>query len=104
MALHQLYAYGASDVWYMTTKADAVPYNMPAYNSCSFLECADDTDGTIDITYDTPILQQTDIGFPFSVKKEKAICHIQRSWRKAISNPNYKLCRDRLLRDHSEVY
>jgi hypothetical protein len=36
-ALTQLYAYGASDVWIMTHDADAIPFNVPQYNSCYYL-------------------------------------------------------------------
>lgn len=45
MALVQLHAYGASDVWYMTSKINghAIPYNMPAYNYCCFIDGEIDT-------------------------------------------------------------
>lgn len=34
--------------------------------------------------------------------KEKKAKVIQRGWRNAISNPNYKLCRERLIREYNE--
>jgi hypothetical protein len=37
-------------------------------------------------------------------KKVKAVYVIQRQWRKSISDPEYKMCRDRLKREFKEMY
>lgn len=79
MALLQLYALGASDVWLWAkrTDLDAVPFNLSAYNYCSFIT----GDGEIDTTIDGVIHHKSGIEFPFSVKREKAATKIQQSWR-----------------------
>jgi hypothetical protein len=43
------------------------------------------------------------IGTHYLKRKFFACILIQRSWRNSISNPKYKLCRDRLLREFSEM-
>ena len=32
-----------------------------------------------------------------------AACVIQKYWRQAISDPNHKVCRNRLMREYSEI-
>jgi hypothetical protein len=98
MALIQIIALGASDNWLSTANADAMPYNLPSYNYCSFTH-GDDIDTNVDDT----IFHMKGIEFPFSVKKEKAATKIQHSWRNAIANPSYDVCKRRLLREYHEL-
>jgi hypothetical protein len=43
------------------------------------------------------IFHSPDIELPFDARKDKYAIHIQRAWRRCISNPSYKVCRKRLL-------
>ena len=40
---------------------------------------------------------------PFSIKKERAAVKIQNAWRKSITNPNYKICKKRLLNEFCDL-
>ncbi len=39
---------------------------------------------------------------PFNITNEKSCVKIQRAWRNSISNPNYTICRKRLMREFKE--
>ena len=97
MALVQLYAYGASDVWLVAYKGNVIPYNLPQYNYCSFLH------GEMDISTDCTILHEYGLQLPFEVKKDKAARMIQQIWMNAISNPSFGMCKRRLLREYREI-
>lgn len=70
MALIQLCALGASDVWLIARRddLDAIPCNLPSYNHFSFIH------GEMDTTYDGNIYHQNGVQLPFSVKKGE-VCY-----------------------------
>jgi len=40
---------------------------------------------------------------PFKAKKERAASKIQKAWKNAICNPEYSLCKNRLLKEFSSL-
>jgi hypothetical protein len=125
--LIQLVAYGAPDVYltantgnpYCYNNRDSIMYwfihradgfptkydlksvyqsqNLLDHNSPSFDEILSP------ILYHVPDIAKPNGLTPFSIKKEKDVIKIQRTWRNAISNPRYKLCRKRLLCEFDEL-
>lgn len=99
MALVQLNAYGACDNWLVQhwDNANAIPYNLPQYNNCSFVN------GEIDVSMHYTILHENGLHFPFPVKKDKSARKIQQTWRNAQYNPSYNICKQRLIREYNEL-
>lgn len=123
--LIQLMAYGAPDVYltantgnpYCYNNRDSIMYwfihradGFPTKYDLKSVDLLDHNSPLLDvkkmlspILHHVPDIAQPNGLTPFSIKKEKGVIKIQRTWRNAITNPQYKLCRKRLLCEFDEL-
>lgn len=114
-ALMQLVCYGAPDIYLSGNTFDAQPYNIRSsmmkwfINREDGLAEKDDLKDTRDIelngifSHYPDYLKPSELK-PFSVKKERAAVKIQKVWRNAISNPEYLICKNRILNEFNDLY
>ena len=110
--LMQLIISGASDNF---LKSYMIPncYNVNDSMSYWFIERSDGNANKEDIYCDVQSMPQIldHVGehskpnglIPFSIKKERAVIKIQNAWRKSITDPNYKICKKRLLNEFCDL-
>ena len=106
-ALLQLVAWGAADAYLITHDANAHSYNIRDSMMYCFVGRADGHPIASDLEktpWDLP-LHFGDMPLePQNEKKLRYARKIQRSWRTALANPEYRLCRRRLAREFQALH